>query len=534
MTSLKETDLFLMQRDDLVLSFNGGDFKELVIDANQIENDNINDRIDNLDDKVTDLGEDVTLNTNKIDVLVGAVDIIQKTSTRAQLSAHLTLDGFNDGVQSVGPGHFYMTEDNGSINVYEFEDAKKLYISSTTHTWGDPDATADIINSWEQLAIKGDPDDQELGDVIQIFNADQTGYGVYTILGRTNIETLGQIVGYIFDVEFIRGDGGSVTPYTPQNPELAHIVAMGIQTNVGLNIDDADDRYLVKALGGEVLDDTTFRKQLITGRDVISTKHTVNAYIEDGSLPVFTVRCEASDNTVVRKFQVRNNGELLCGPDFKPTDNRHIATVKYVRDQYLTEDGAEDKTISANSIYARLDGANKMTNSLKFAGVDADNNIIKVDAIPTNEAIIQPGENNLHIRIKDDMQFSIGRADANKFRWQDGKGKVGDTHANYVKNNYQNDSNDNFLSTVGMVKKALEDYPDPGKSSLSKYGLVKMSDSISSNVTDNAIVPSQRAIYNVNIKIYRGMPVVKESSSANSQAVGGFRYYNGNLFYRVS
>ena len=124
MTSLKETDLFLMQRDELVLSFNGGDFKELVIDANQIENDNINDRIDNLDDKVTDLGEYVNINANKFDVLVGAVDTIQKTSTRSQLSAHPTLDGFDNNQQSIGIGHFYMTESDGSTIVFDFEDAK--------------------------------------------------------------------------------------------------------------------------------------------------------------------------------------------------------------------------------------------------------------------------------------------------------------------------------------------------------------------------------------------------------------------------
>ena len=145
------------------------------------------------------------------------------------------------------------------------------------------------------------------------------------------------------------------------------------------------------------------------------------------------------------------------------------------------------------------------------------------------------GVNDFRIVTESTKKFEIGGVPSDLFKWTAGKGSVGSTHNDFVISNYADASNGKYLATLGSVNKALEDYPDPGKASRSEFGLVKTSDSINTNANgDNSIAASQKAIHDVNAKIYRGMAVVKASGTANSQAEGGFRYSGGNLYYRHS
>ena len=138
------------------------------------------------------------------------------------------------------------------------------------------------------------------------------------------------------------------------------------------------------------------------------------------------------------------------------------------------------------------------------------------------------------ILVKNSQVFELGELSADKFKWTAGKGSVGDTHNNFVVSNYADASNAKYVATLGSVNQALDDYPDPGKATRSEFGLVKLSDSITTNKNgDNSIAASQKAIYDVNNKIYRGMAVVKDSAFSD-QDVGGFRYHAGNLYYKFT
>ena len=532
MASLKDSDLFLMQRDDDVLSFNGMDFKDIVVEAGQGGLDNLGGVIDTLDEKVGKLDERVVENENTIDVLSEAVNTLLKTSTKARLNSY---DKPAD--EAIADGQFYMT-DAAAGDVQLFSEAEYLYISATTSNWSDPAIAVETIFGWGDLRLKGktadgNDDVNEIGDYIQVFNAESSGYGLFSLIEREVIGSDG-VDGYKFKVEYVKGDGGQVTSFIPATAAESRVFVIGFQTKVGLDIDQADERYLVKQDGGVVIGDTEFMNELKVGSEKVTSTHTENAYLEAD--PVFTVRCKnTDDNLLYRRFQVRSNGEVIVSSEFKPCDDNHVASVKYVKGKYLSEDGS-NSTISANGIYLRLDGTVPMKNTIRFDNGDNDGNIIKMGPIRNGTAKINPAQNNFNITISYDKSFTIGLMDYNTFTWLKGKATASDTHHTFCVNNYKNSSNERYLATLGSVNKALEDYPLPEKATRELFGLVKLSDNINNNSSTDSTnkAASEKAVHDVNVKIYRGMPVAIESATAKAQAAGGFRYSNGNLYYRVN
>jgi len=537
MTSLKDSDLFLMQRGPEVYSFNGTDFKDIIVDASQDTINDLTDKIDFVDDRVDDLTERVVYNENTIDIISEAVDTLLKTSTKAKLISY----EFADNQVELPAGRFFMTNE-ADQNALLFSETKTLHISATTSDWSIDDQDVETIHTWADLRLKGQTADgavdvNEIGDYIQVFNASQSGYGLFSLLTKEAVTAEGGVIlGYKFGVEYVKGDGGEVTNFAELGVGPAsRVVVLGIQTKVGLDIEQADDRYLVKLVGGVVNGDTEYKKELQVGTDLVHS--TESTYLTGG--PVFTVRCKESvadaDDIIHRKFQVRSNGEILTGSHFIPSHDLHVTNVKYVRSNYLTENGSEIGSINANFIYLRLDGTNKMKSGITFTGEVTSGEIIKIESIPGGTASINTTNNNLNITISYDNSFTIGLMDYNTFTWFKGKATASETHHTFCMSNYKNPSNERYLATLGSVNKALEDYPLPEKGTRKIFGLVKLSDSIdNSSNGDNGVASSQKAVHDVNIKIYRGMPVVKESSTAKSQAVGGFRYSNGNLYYRVN
>ena len=88
MSTLKPRDLFLMQRDGQVLSFNGEDFKELVLDAGSIQFDLLQEQINTINLKTTDFELRITDNTTKIESLIEAINTLQKTAVTTKLNAN--------------------------------------------------------------------------------------------------------------------------------------------------------------------------------------------------------------------------------------------------------------------------------------------------------------------------------------------------------------------------------------------------------------------------------------------------------------
>jgi len=531
MTTLNDSDLFLMQRDDLVLSFNGLDFKEIVVEAGKDGLSDLTDKIDLIDDHLTGVEQRVEVNENTIDILTEAVNTLQKTSSKAKLvSSPLS--------EPVGEGQFQMTDAAG-VDTLVIASAKTLFISATTSDWGNSEQTPEVIYDWINLRLQGldaegNTDENEIGDYIQVFNASGSGYGLFSLVTKETLSVDGNDIAYKFGVEFVKGDGGEVTHYNVTNPEEAHVVILGIKTKVGLDIDNADDRYLVKAEGGVVVGPTEFLKKVTIGADLTHSAHTNNTFDEDSISDALIVNCKDTDGVAKRKFKVKSNGELIASEDFKPSADLHLSTVKYVRSSYLTEDGA-DGTISANFKYLRLDGSTKMKNCITFANGNVNGDIVKLESIIGGTAKINTTNNNLNITTSYDNSFTIGLMDYNTFTWYKGKATASDTHQTFCMNNYENPSNDHYLATLGSVNKAIKEYPMPERGTNGRYGLVKLSDTIDSVENgDTGVACSRKAVHDVNIKIYRGMPVVKDSATAKSQAAGGFRYSNGNLYYRVN
>ena len=249
MTTLNDSDLFLMQREDLVLSFNGLDFKEIVIEAGKDGLNDLTDKIDLIDDHLTGVEGRVEVNENTIDILTEAVNTLQKTSSKAKLISAALSD-------PVEEGEFYMTDADGEDTLV-IASAKNLYISATTSDWGNSEQTPEVIYDWINLRLQGldadgNTDENEIGDYIQVFNASGSGYGLFSLVSKDTLVNNGNDIAYKFGVEFVKGDGGVVTHYNVPNPEESHVVILGIKTKVGLDIDGADDRYLVKAEGGVV------------------------------------------------------------------------------------------------------------------------------------------------------------------------------------------------------------------------------------------------------------------------------------------
>ena len=122
---------------------------ELVIDAGSEQFDYLSDRIENLDNESTDFEIRITDNTNKIGLIIDAVNTLQKTSVTSQLSANpfsFSTSNLPPGVTllDIRYGDFYMTGDDANgdeVDIFEFEEATKIYISSRNSQFLDDNAT---------------------------------------------------------------------------------------------------------------------------------------------------------------------------------------------------------------------------------------------------------------------------------------------------------------------------------------------------------------------------------------------------------
>lgn len=549
MATLKPSDLFLMQREDLVLSFNGNDFAELVIEAGSEQFDYLTDRIDNLDQESNDFEIRITNNTNRIDLIIDAVNTLQKTSVTAKLNANpLALAPAND----ITYGHFYMTYDVNGVETdsYKFELSTKLYISVRDSQFEDPNAP--IVNNfeWGNLEVH-DPADAASGDYIQVYNYNTDGVGLYRILGITDVVVNGATKGYQIDVEFVKGNfDGSLVHEKNDNGTLrsdylnSQLVVQGIKTKVGLDINDADFRYLVKKEGGDVEEDTYFWKALTAGQGVLDVTHNYNntnpniTAPEQGD-PIFQVfsttdiTAPTDENLRKVKFEVRSSGELYSDPGYTPWEDHHVPNVKYVKGNFLTETGANN-TISANDRYLRRDGTNTMDSVIKFTN-SANNDIIRLDSLPNSLAVINVGSNKLNIKVANNNSYEVNVGDSNgKVHINSGKVKLASNHVNYITSNYNNSSINNYVATIGVLKNAISNANLPTTGSGSTAGILKLSDSTSSTSdVNNGVAATPKAVKTVNDRIYNGMRVAGYGSSSAACQPGGFKEYNGGLYYKT-
>lgn len=562
MATLKPSDLFLMQRSDMVLSFNGSDFAELVLEAGSDQFDYLSDKIEALDQESNDFEIRITDNTNKIGLIVDAVNTLQKTSVTSQLSANpssfgLTVaDGDVQASTDIVFGHFYMTSvdnNNTEIDVLKFEDATKLYISSRNSNFGDELAETVTNYEWENLEVH-DPADPASGDYIQVSNIRTEGIGLYLILNITPIvDSSDTKKGVVVEVQYIRGNlNGSIVHEKNADGSLrtdylnSQIVAQGIKTKTGLDINDADIRYLVKKDGGIVEENTDFLKKLTAGQRTLSFTHNV----PDQPTPVYitpkqgesifqvwsttdlSVPFDEATNGKL-KFEVRSSGEIYSDPDYKPWEGHHIPNVAYIKSNFLTETG-NDNTISANDRYLRRDGTNTMDSAITFTG-SANNDIIKLNALNGNLAVINAGSNELSLKFSSTTNYNMTIGAGNgEIEITGGKTKMPTNHVNYITNDYNNTSVDNYVATIGVMKTAISNANIPTTGSGSAAGVLKLSDSISSSLNvNNGTAATPKAVKTVNDRIYNGMRVAGSGSSTTACAQGGFKEHNGHLYYRT-
>ena len=560
MATLKPSDLFLMQREDLVLSFNGADFAELVLEAGSEQFDYLSDKINALDQESNDFEIRITDNTNRIGLIIDAVNTLQKTSVTSQLSANpssfgITLaDGEVQASVDIVYGHFYMTtvdSNNNEVDAYRFEDATKLYISSRNSQFLDDNAQVDLNFEWENLEVH-DPADPASGDYIQISNIRTEGVGLFLILNITQVEDdLTAKKGIIAEVQYVKGNlDGAIVHQMNSDGSLrtdylnSQIVAQGIKTKVGLDINDADNRYLVKKDGGIVEENTDFLKKLTAGQRILSVSHIfhdptpANTIPQQGqpilqvwSSPDLSEEFDESTNGKL-KFEVRSSGEIYSDPDYKPWENHHIPNVAYIKTNFLTETGY-NSTISANDRYLRRDGTNTMDSVITFTG-SANNDIIRLNALSGNLAVINIGSNKLNLKFSSSSyKLTVGSGNG-EISIDGGKTKMPTNHVNHITSEYNNDSVNNYVATIGVMKTAIANANIPTTGSGTAAGVVKLSDSItSSSNVNNGIAATPLAVKTVNDRIYNGMRVASTGSSTAACERGGFKEHNGHLYYRT-
>ena len=553
MSTLKPSDLFLMQRDDMVLSFNGSDFAELVVDAGSEQFDYLSDKIEDLDKESTNFEIRITDNTLRIGLIIDAVNTLQKTSVTSQLSANpFSFSTSNLPPQSppdIRYGDFYMTGDDGNgteVDSFKFEEATKIYISSRNSQFLDDNASVITNLEWENLEVH-DPDDPASGDYIQVSNIRTEGIGLFLILGITPVvDSVDSPKGIIADVQYIKGNlGGTIVHQMNADGSLrtdylnSQVVVQGIKTKVGLDINDADIRYLVKKDGGIVEEDTHFLKKLTAGQRVIDVTHQSNPVPQQGDpiLQVWTSPDLSNPFDEVTngklKFEVRSSGEIYSDPDYKPWEDHHVPNVKFVRSSFLTETG-DNNTISANDRYLRRDGTNTMDSVIQFTG-SANNEIIKLQALPGKLAIINVTSNKLNIKVADNSSYEMNIGDNNgKIEIIGGKIKLYNNHVNFITSNYNQVSTNNYVATIGVLKTAIANANIPVEGSGDVSGGVKLSDSItSSSNVNNGTAATPYAVKKVNDKIYNGMRVAGTGNSTSSCEKGGFTEHNGSIYYRT-
>lgn len=552
MATLKPSDLFLMQRDDMVLSFNGSDFSELVIDAGSEQFDYLSDRIENLDNESTNFEIRITDNTNRIDLIIDAVNTLQKTSVTSQLSANpfaIVPSNLDETHRDIRFGDFYMTgnDDNeNEVDILTFADATKIYISSRNSQFLDDNASVITNLEWENLEVH-DPNDPASGDYIQVSNVRTEGIGLFLILGITPVtDSVDTKKGIIADIQYIKGnldgelvhqmnaDGSLRTDYLN-----SQVVVQGIKTKVGLDINDADIRYLVKKDGGIVEEDTHFLKKLTAGQRVIDVTHQSIQTSQQGdpilqvwTSPNLSNPFDESTNGKL-KFEVRSSGEIYSDPDYKPWEDHHVPNVKFVKSNFLTETG-NNNTISANDRYLRRDGTNTMNSVIKFAG-SANNEIISLQTLPNNLAIINANSNKLNIKFANNSNYEMNIGDSNgKIEINGGKIKLYTNHVNFITSNYSQASTNNYVATIGIIKTAISNANIPITGTGIVSGAVKLSDSVTSTSdANNGTAATPYAVKKVNDRIYHGMRVAGSGNSTSSCAQGGFSEYNGSIYYRT-
>lgn len=559
MSTLKPSDLFLMQRDDLVLSFNGSDFAELVLDAGSEQFDYLSDKIEALDNESNDFEIRITNNTNTIGLIVDAVNTLQKTSVTSQLSANpfsfSTSDLPQGEVLDIKHGHLYMTglDGNGDeVDVYTFEDATKIYISSRNSQFLDINAEVVSNYEWENLEVH-DPNDPASGDYIQVSNIRTEGVGLFLILGITPVtDSVNSNKGIIASVQYIKGNlNGSLVHQMNADGSLrtdylnSQVVAQGIKTKVGLDINDADNRYLVKKDGGVVEEDTHFLKKLTVGQriqnfvQVYHEPQPLNTIPRQGqpilqvwSTPDLSVPFDENTNGKL-KFEVRSSGEIYSDPDYKPWEGHHIPNVSYIKSNFLTETGYNN-TISANDRYLRRDGTNTMDSVITFTGT-ANNDIIRLNTLPSNLAVINAGANQLNVKFNSYSAYKMNIGDSSgKVEIVGGKVKLGTNHVNYTTSNYNQTSINNYVATIGVMKTAISNANIPTTGTGGTKGVVKLLDSVSSNLNVNqGTAATPLAVKTVNDKIYNGMRVAGFGSSSVACEKGGIKENNGHLYYRT-
>ena len=552
MSTLKPSDLFLMQRDDMVLSFNGSDFAELVVDAGSEQFDYLSDKIESLDKESTNFELRITDNTNKIGLIIDAVNTLQKTSVTSQLSANpysFTKSNPSPGITlDIRYGDFYMTKDNDDgdeVDIFKFEEATKIYISSRNSQFLDNNASVITNLEWENLEVH-DPNDPASGDYIQVSNIRTEGIGLFLILGITPLVITGNNKGIIASVKYIKGNvDGSIVHQMNADESLrtdylnSQVVVQGIKTKVGLDINDADIRYLVKKDGGIVEDDTHFLKKLTAGQRVLNVTHQSNPTPQQGDpiLQVWTSPDLSNPFDEVTngklKFEVRSSGEIYSDPDYKPWEDHHVPNVKFVKSNFLTETG-DNNTISANDRYLRRDGTNTMNSVIQFAG-SANNEIIKLQSLPGNLAVINATSNKLNIKFADNSSYGMNIGDSNgKIEIIGGKIKLHNNHVNFITSNYNQNSTNNYVATIGAMKTAIANANLPVTGSGNVSGGVKLSDSITSTYNvNNGTAATPYAVQQVNAKIYPGMRVAGSGNSTASCEKGGFTEHNGSIYYRT-
>ena len=319
----------------------------------------------------------------------------------------------------------------------------------------------------------------------------------------------------------------------------SQVVVQGIKTKVGLDINDADIRYLVKKDGGIVEEDTHFLKKLTAGQRVIDVTHQSNPTPQQGDpiLQVWTSPDLSNPFDEVTngklKFEVRSSGEIYSDPDYKPWEDHHVPNVKFVKSNFLTETG-DNNTISANDRYLRRDGTNTMDSVIKFAG-SANNEIIRLQSLPNNLAIINANSNKLNIKFANNSNYGMNIGESNgKIEIIGGKIKLYNNHVNFITSNYNLDSTDNYVATIGVMKTAIENANIPITGSGNVSGVVKLSDSITSTLNvNNGTAATPYAVKQVNDKIYNGMRVAGSGNSTSSCDRGGFSEHNGSIYYRT-
>lgn len=562
MATLKPSDLFLMQREDMVLSFNGSDFAELVLEAGSEQFDYLSDKITALDQESNNFEIRITDNTNKIGLIIDAVNTLQKTSVTSQLSANPSSFGLTSASGDVQAsvnivyGHFYMTADDSDgneVDVLKFEEATKLYISSRNSQFLDDNADVATNYEWEKLEVH-DPSDPASGDYIQISNIRTEGIGLFLILNITEVEDdVSSKKGIIAEVEYVRGNlNGGIVHQKNSDGTLrtdylnSQIVAQGIKTKVGLDINDADIRYLVKKDGGIVEDDTHFLKKLTAGQRTLSFTHNVpdqptplqvipkqgQSIFQVWSTTDLSAEFDEATNGKL-KFEVRTSGEIYSDPDYKPWEDHHIPNVAYIKSKFLTETG-NDNTISANDRYLRRDGTNTMDSAITFTG-SANNDIIKLNALPNNLAVINVGSNKLNLKFSSSSSYKMTIGTGNgEISIDGGKTEMPTYHVNYITSNYNNATVDNYVATIGVMKTAISNANLPTIGSGSTAGIVELSDSISSSSNvNNGVAATPKAVKTVNDRIFNGMRVAGSGSSNTACEKGGFKEHNGHLYYRT-